>query len=255
MAVKTPSPMHPAAPKDLELQVRERSGSDGSVASVSSAAPAVGGDEALLRARKAALEGELAAIDEKLQVAREGSLDDYFATPASTLLRERLPWLVGLLLLQSCAALVMDTFEGLLDRHLVIAFFVPMIVGTGGNAGNQPGVMTTRALSQGGVTRDKVRRLLRREAALAVVTGAVLAGLAFARVLAQYPDERAEALAIALAVFGMVQLAIVIGVGFSVGIDAMGSDAANGAAPLLTTVADLLGISLLCGISALLLHS
>ena len=88
-----------------------------------------------------------------------------------------------------------------------------------------------------------------------MVTGAVLAGLAFARVLAQYPDERAEALAIALAVFGMVQLAIVIGVGFSVGIDAMGSDAANGAAPLLTTVADLLGISLLCGISALLLHS
>ena len=139
--------------------------------------------------------------------------------------------------------------------HWYALFFVPMIVGTGGNAGNQPGVMTTRALSQGGVTRDKVRRLLRREAALAVVTGAVLAGLAFARVLAQYPDERAEALAIALAVFGMVQLAIVIGVGFSVGIDAMGSDAANGAAPLLTTVADLLGISLLCGISALLLHS
>ena len=104
------------------------------------------------------------------------------------LLKERLPWLVGLLMLQSCAAVVMDSFESLLDRHLVIAFFVPMIVGTGGNAGNQPGVMTTRALSQGGVTPQKVKSLVFREAGLAVCTGSILSLLSFVRVLAQ-PDS------------------------------------------------------------------
>ena len=71
----------------------------------------------------------------------------------------------------------------------------------------------------------------------------------------RYPSEPKEALAISLAVFGMVQVAIFLGVGFSVGIDHMNGDPANGAAPVLTTVADLLGITLLCGISAIILHS
>ena len=208
MSSTTPSPLHAS----VELG-RKRSESDGSTASVASNAPVVSQMQAAdLRARKLELEKELENIDARLNESKDGSLDDYFETSAGQILRERLPWLVGLLLLQSVAALVMDTFESLLDRHLVIAFFVPMIVGTGGNAGNQPGVMTTRALSQGGVTRDKVRRLLLREASLALVTGGLLATIAYCRVLAQYPKEHKEALAIALSVFGMVNLAIFIGI-------------------------------------------
>lgn len=260
------SPLHADGIVPTLEMGRQRVGSADSAASAmsaSSSTPAHGTERAALEARRAALVAELAEVDEALGrcgggkhvATEEGSLEEYFATPARVLLRERLPWLVGLLLLQSCAAIVMDSFESLLDRHLVIAFFVPMIVGTGGNAGNQPGVMTTRALARGGVTRRKVERLLAREAGLALLTGGLLAVIAFLRVLGQYPDEGREALAIALAVFGMVNVAIFIGVGFSVGIDACNGDPANGAAPLLTTVADLLGITLLCGISALTLNS
>ena len=232
-------------------------------------APPVGGDDgraAALHARATALRGELREVAKLLGVeyaviaaSRDGDgdgaggggpLDAYFELTASAILRERLPWLCGLLLLQSCAAIVMGGFETLLDRHLVIAFFVPMIVGTGGNAGNQPGVMTTRALASGAIDRSTLARLFRREAALGSITAGILATMAFVRVLAQYPSDMPEAIAIALAVFVVVNLSIAIGVAFSVAIERSGADPAAGAAPLLTTVADLLGITLLCGISA-----
>merc|ERR1712232_741122 len=125
--------------------------------------------------------------------------------------------------------------------------------GTGGNAGNQPGVAVTRALGLGGTTRDKsvLRRILVKEASLAVVTASVLAGVAFIRVFAAYPSDIKAAAAIAIAVFAMVELSIILGVCFSILIDMLNIDPANGAAPLLTTVTDLIGISVLCGVSVL----
>lgn len=91
-------------------------------------------------------------------------MDKYLGASPMRLLGGRLPWLVALLLLQSTAALVMAMFEELLDRELVIAFFVPMIVGTGGNAGNQPGVAVTRALGLGIPPRGVLWKIMRREA-------------------------------------------------------------------------------------------
>ena len=77
-------------------------------------------------------------------------------------------WHVRILSLNHSEVTVIFTrSEALLDRHLVIAFFVPMIVGTGGNAGNQPGVMTTRALSNGALDRPTLARLFRCDDAAA----------------------------------------------------------------------------------------
>lgn len=211
-----------------------------------------------LRRRAVDLQKQLSEIEVLLGKdvgIREGSFEHYFATSKTKLLKDRLPWLVMLLLIQSSAAIIMGSFERLLDRHIVIAFFVPMIVGTGGNAGNQPGVMTTRALTISNFSRAQLNRLFRREAVLGLCTGFVLAALAFFRVLVQYPQKIPEASAIAIAVFCMVQIAIAFGIGFSIAINRSGADPANGAAPLLTTIADLIGITLLCGISATIVSS
>ncbi|CAE8610651.1 unnamed protein product [Polarella glacialis] len=62
---------------------------------------------------------------------------------------ERLPWLVGLLLLESVSAYSLGRFQLMIDNHMTLALFCPMIVGTAGNAGNQPGVIFTRAVTTG----------------------------------------------------------------------------------------------------------
>lgn len=67
----------------------------------------------------------------------EMSPDDYYAMPWWKLLAKRLPWLVVLLLLQSFGALIMNHYDDLLSQHLVLNFFIPMMQGTSGNAGNQ----------------------------------------------------------------------------------------------------------------------
>lgn len=204
---------------------------------------------ARLRSRVIELEAKLAQPG----VADENVLmHAYLSASPLKMLRGRLPWLVVLLLLQSTAALVMRSFEDLLDRELVIAFFVPMIVGTGGNAGNQPGVAVTRALGLGGARdRTVLRRILVKEASLAVCTASVLAAVAFVRVFAAYSADLKAAAAIAIAVFVMVEISIILGVCFSILIDMLNIDPANGAAPLLTTVTDLVGITVLCGVSVL----
>lgn len=113
------------------------------------------------------------------------------------IIKQRLPWLAGLLILQSVSASIMHGFEDLLDKHLVIAMFIPMIVGSGGNAGNQPGVMVTRALGMGEFNKNgMLNAFVRREATIICIIASILAFISFLRVLVEYPDDVKSALAI-----------------------------------------------------------
>jgi len=176
-----------------------------------------------------------------------GAIEEYFKSSIWKVLGKRLPWLVALLLLQSFSAAILHAFDALLEKHLVIAVFIPMLVGTGGNAGNQPGVMVTRALSMGSIP---IRQLLKREFILACLTATLLSLLGFLRVLAEYPKESSSALVISCALFLVILISVFLGIGFSIGLDKVKQcDPADGAAPLLTTISDLIGISCLCAIS------
>merc|ERR1711935_388118 len=92
----------------------------------------------------------------------------------------------------------MHAFDEVLEAHLIVALFVTMIVGAGGNAGNQPGVVITRALAK---ERDFIYfhlgAVMRIEAQVALVQGAIIGLVAFGRVLAEYPDETGSAFVIA----------------------------------------------------------
>jgi hypothetical protein len=77
------------------------------------------------------------------------TVEGLLKVPLWHVLRQRLVWLVLLLLFQSSTAAIMDSVEDILSRHIVLTLFVPMLVGAAGNAGIQPGVVVTRALGAG----------------------------------------------------------------------------------------------------------
>ena len=77
------------------------------------------------------------------------TVEGLLKVPLWHVLRQRLVWLVVLLLFQSSTAAIMDSVEDILSRHIVLTLFVPMLVGAAGNAGIQPGVVVTRALGAG----------------------------------------------------------------------------------------------------------
>jgi len=197
--------------------------------------------------------GLVVARDEHGNEVHTYDLATYFSLPYYKLALNRLPWLVGLLLLQSFSAAIMGGFEKLLERHIIVTLFVPMLVGSGGNAGNQPGVMVTRALSTGEM-RGNVKKLLRKEVVMAFITATVIGVLGFCRVLMDPHPDPTSALAIGLSLWCVVFAAIFLGIFFSLMMDRFGIDPAAGSAPLLTTIADLIGISLLCIVSSLVFN-
>ena len=64
-------------------------------------------------------------------------------------LRKRAGVLIGLLIFQSCSSFILASYEQLLRKHTVVVFFMTMLVGAGGNAGNQAAVLVIRGIATG----------------------------------------------------------------------------------------------------------
>ena len=100
------------------------------------------------------------------------------ADPFAFRWRKRTAVLVALLAFQSCSSFILAHFEKLLQRHSVVVFFLTMLVGAGGNAGNQAAVLVIRGLATGELTARNYGRYVLGEVwmALAISVPMVLAG-------------------------------------------------------------------------------
>ncbi|MFC0675449.1 magnesium transporter [Brachybacterium hainanense] len=122
--------------------------------------------------------------------ARQGGVEPlrrpYLATPVRSLVRSRIVWLLVLAVGATLTVQVLDAFEATLEQVTVLALFVPLLIGTGGNTGNQAATTVTRALALGDVGPRDVLRVLARELRVGLlmglllgVLGAVIAGLLY----------------------------------------------------------------------------
>ena len=130
---------------------------------------AVAAENAALRERNAELESALSRTEGLCEV-----LDDGGGWTSS--LRTRATWLLGLLVCQSCSSFVLADNEALLVAHPTVIYFMTMLVGAGGNAGNQAAVRIIRGLATGEVDPAPTERTaalvsdeLRRALALAFI--------------------------------------------------------------------------------------
>ncbi|NDK31097.1 magnesium transporter [Nesterenkonia haasae] len=103
----------------------------------------------------------------------------YLSTPVLTIMRSRIVWLLVLALGATLTVQVLDTFEETLEAVVVLALFVPLLIGTGGNTGNQAATTVTRALALGDVATRDVFRVLWREVRVGITLGSVLGVLGF----------------------------------------------------------------------------
>lgn len=82
-------------------------------------------------------EMEIEATDDIMRQSGSGGGESYFGTPLGRLVASRVGWLLGLLCLQSFSSLILQSFQNVIERNMVIALFLTMLTGTAGNAGNQ----------------------------------------------------------------------------------------------------------------------
>lgn len=123
-------------------------------------------------------------FEESEDAARQGGTEPlrrpYFSTPVRTLVRSRVVWLLVLAIGATLTVQVLSVFEATLEQVTVLALFVPLLIGTGGNTGNQAATTITRALALGDVRPKDIFRVLTRELRTGAMLGLLLGTLGFA---------------------------------------------------------------------------
>ncbi len=105
----------------------------------------------------------------------------YFQTPMHSVVRSRLSWLVLLFVAETATGTVLRHFEDELTKVVALSFFVPLLIGTGGNAGSQTVSTIIRALALGEVRLSDALRVLAKEASTGLALGVLLGLIAFGR--------------------------------------------------------------------------
>ena len=195
-------------------------------------------------------------------------------------------WLLGLLVLQSSSSVVLQQYADLVRENIVITLFLTMLVGAGGNAGNQSAIRVIRGLATGEmeVTRECALRTVWQQARVGGLLGAALSVGGFARVMLTDlgggdgggggdPAEVAEvagsipagavdgepaavvaAAAISLSLFAIVTTSTVAGTALPFALAAAGQDPAN-AGTTIQVCMDILGVVITCAVcSAVFAH-
>ncbi len=107
---------------------------------------------------------------------------DYFGAPLTRVVRSRLGWLLLLFIGGTLTGTVLKHFEGELSKVVALSFFIPLIIGTGGNAGSQTVSTIIRAMALKQVHVKDVLRVAVREMSSGLILGGILCGVAIARV-------------------------------------------------------------------------
>lgn len=120
-------------------------------------------------------------------------------------------WLIGLLIFQSCSSFILSANEELLRSHPSIVYFLTMLVGAGGNAGNQAAVRVIRGIAVGAVNERSIGLFMKRELFMAFSLSALLGMTGLVRALLSAQTSLAETVAITLTLMIIVFISIITG--------------------------------------------
>jgi magnesium transporter len=176
----------------------------------------------------------------------------YFSSPVWRMVWQRGVWLIGLLILQSFSSMVLSSYSDMINKYTIIAVFLTMLIGTGGNAGNQSATLVIRGLTTKEMTRRNAYKVLMREFGISLIMSLILVVVGFVRVYWSYHDVVAASV-ISLSLFLIVVTSMVLGTMIPLLLERMDIDPAHSAAPFLTTLMDVFGVLIYCFVCSKLL--
>jgi Mg/Co/Ni transporter MgtE len=163
-------------------------------------------------------------------------------------------WLIGLLIFQSGSSFILSSNETLIQTHPNIIYFLTMLVGAGGNAGNQAAVRVIREIAVGSLTRANRAAFVRKECLMAVALAAVIGLFGLLRVSVFASISRPEAVAISLALLCIVLISIVVGVLLPLLFQRIGLDPAHSSTTI-QVIMDISGVLITCLVASALLDN
>lgn len=165
----------------------------------------------------------------------------YFMTPLLRTVRSRITWLILLFVAETATGTVLRYFDDELARVVALSFFVPLLIGTGGNAGSQTVSTIIRALALGEVRVNDVLRVIRREVTAGLLLGLLLGTIAFFRALLWGVGYDLAA-CVAVTILVVCTWANAVGAAIPIAAQKLGIDPTVISAPLITTLVDASGL-------------
>lgn len=183
----------------------------------------------------------------------------YMKTSALTLFLTRIPWLLLLMISATFTGIIISHFENALAAQVVLTAFIPMLMGTGGNAGSQSSVTVIRGLSLGEIAFADVLKVLWKELRVSILCAISLALATFAKLI--FVDKMLIGTDITVMVAAVVSITMaltvivakLIGSVMPLLAGKLGFDPAVMASPFITTIVDALSLLVYFSVASALL--
>lgn len=206
----------------------------------------------------------LVTADDVFDVATEEAKEDFYRTSAiapvregywqatvGLLYRSRIVWLTALVLVNLLSSGVIAAYEEMLLQYVALAFFIPLLIDTGGNAGAQSATIMIRAISLGEVKLNQWWQAFLKEAVIGLLIGLTLGLMGL--VLGFMRGGFSIGIVVALTMLAMLILTNLLGVLLPFLLIRLKRDPAIASGPLITSVADAVGLLIYFWIASLVL--
>lgn len=171
----------------------------------------------------------------------DGELISYKDSNVFDLLKRRAGWLLFLLMFHFLTGYILKTFEHALSTVIALAFFIPMVLDTGGNAGIQTAITVIRGLATGDVSFRNVKRIIKIELGAALIMGLLVGVVAYLRAYFLQQDP-AVAITVGITMVVIILLSISTGIFLPLLAKKIGLDPAALAGPITTSIVDVAGL-------------
>lgn len=205
---------------------------------------------------------EREATDEMQKVGGSEALDEPYSTISfSRMVQKRATWLIMLFLGEMLTATAMGYFESEIQKAVVLALFLPLIISSGGNSGSQASTLIIRAMALGEVRLSDWWRVMRREFMAGLTLGGILGSIGFIRIAAwaQFsnvygPHWFLVALTVGISLVGIVLWGTLSGSMLPFLLRRCKVDPANSSAPFVATLVDVTGLVIYFSIAMVILR-
>ena len=169
--------------------------------------------------------------------------DEYLKTGVLRLAKNRILWLLILMISAMFTGRIILKYEALLQSCIALTAFIPMLMDTGGNAGSQAATLIIRGLALGEIKINDTLKIVWKEFRVAIIVGLVLSAVNFLRIYFLENADALVALTVSLSLFITVIMAKVIGCMLPIVAKRLKIDPAIMASPLITTIVDAMSLS------------
>ncbi|WP_214872971.1 magnesium transporter [Exiguobacterium sp. s140] len=155
--------------------------------------------------------------------------------------KKRAPWIVSLMFLGMITASTIGGFEDTLETIVLLAVFMPLVMGSAGNAATQSLVVAVRSIALGTINRKNVMKMIRRELGTGIILGIACMIVIFGVITLLY-DNMLIGFIVGVSIFAALSVATMIGTIVPLLINRLKLDPAVASGPFITTLMDNLGL-------------